>query len=443
MRSGGLAGGLARALQRAAAMDRAAAIVVGDLSLIRALGKKGIPVVLATSEPRSSSTLSRYCVEVIPTPSVVDRPGAVVDAVIAWAGAQRVKPVIFCQGDDDLLAFSRERDRVRRVAHLPLPPADLVEDLVDKVRFAALAQRLALPVPATITLLHGTSLGAQLAAWRHFPCVLKPSMRAGWIGSALQVDGIGSTQKAMRIETAAELQRVAPLFAPHATNLILQAAIEGGEDRIVSYHAYLRPRSTSSSSSSPSSSSSLSSSSAPDDIDVVAEFTGRKVRTSPRRYGFSTCVEITDERDVKAIGRDICRTLDFSGVLKMDFKRHHDGSLHLLEINPRFNLWHHPATLAGACIPALVYADCTAPGSAQTPVTVKSGVRWMSGQDDVRSMREHRATGDLSLTAWLRQVVTVDVNESFTLSDPLPGLRELSRIASRKVLRRFAPRAVA
>ncbi|MDP2341882.1 MAG: ATP-grasp domain-containing protein [Deltaproteobacteria bacterium] len=394
-------------------MKTTAAVVIGDLSLVRALGRKRIPVVLATSEPRSSIALSRYCAEVVAIPNVVDAPDDAVDAIVAWARVQPARPVIFCQGDHDLLAFSRGRARVLPHAHLPLPKAELVENLVDKVRFAALARRLSLPVPVTTTLLVGTSLSEQLAAWCHFPCVLKPSYRSTWIGSALQVEGSGVASKAMRIESRAELERLAHLLAAHDTDLILQQAIDGGEDRIVSYHAYVRPSG-----------------------ELVAEFTGRKVRTSPRRYGFSTCVEITDEHDVKALGRDIVGKLDFSGVLKMDFKRDpRDESLYLLEINPRFNLWHHPATVAGASIPALVYADCVAPGSAQTPTTIRSGVRWMAGRDDLRAMREHRADGDLSLRAWLREVASVDVNEDFSWRDPLPGLEELRLVAQRKLRR--------
>ena len=398
-----------------AATRAATALVVGDLSLVRALGRKGIRVALATSEPRSSASLSRYCTAVVPIPSVVDKPQEAVGAVIDWARGQAVPPVIFCQGDDDLLAFSRERSRVTPHARLLLPDAELVEDLVDKVRFAALARRRSLPVPATTTLLLGAPIEPALAAWNHFPCLLKPSMRMHWIGSPLQVEGIGSAQKAMRIENRAELERVAPLLVAHETDMILQAAIEGGEDRIVSYHAYVRPGG-----------------------DVVAEFTGKKIRTSPRRYGFSTCVEITDEGDVKRLGRSICTALDFSGVLKMDFKRDpRTDRLYLLEINPRFNLWHHPGTLAGASIPALVYADCVEPGSARAPTSVRSGVRWLSARGDLNAMRERRQNGELSWSGWLRDLATADVNEDFTWRDPLPGLLDLAQVAERKVRRLF------
>ena len=42
------------------------ACVVGDLGLVRALGCRGIPLAVATSDPRSSATKSRYCQTVVP-----------------------------------------------------------------------------------------------------------------------------------------------------------------------------------------------------------------------------------------------------------------------------------------------------------------------------------------------------------------------------------------
>src|SRR5439155_1128342 len=82
--------------------------------------------------------------------------------------------------------------------------------------------------------------------------------------------------------------------------------------------------------------------------EVMGEFTGRKIRTAPRRYGFSTYVEITDEDEVRRLGHSILERIGFSGVAKVDFKREpRTKRLYLLEINPRFNLWHHAGAAAG------------------------------------------------------------------------------------------------
>jgi D-aspartate ligase len=87
---------------------------------------------------------------------------------------------------------------------------------------------------------------------------------------------------------------------------------------------------------------------------IVGEFTGRKIRTFPRDYGHSTAVEIVSLPDVAEVGRDVVARLGVRGVAKLDFKRDDHGRLHLLEINPRFNLWHHPDAVAGVNLPAMV-----------------------------------------------------------------------------------------
>jgi predicted ATP-grasp superfamily ATP-dependent carboligase len=389
------------------------ACVVGDVSLVRALGRRGIPVALATNELGSSATLSRYCHEVVPLPSFVDRPHDAVSALVQWAETQREEPVLFYQGDHDLLAISRHRSAIRAAFRCVLPRAELVEDLVDKLRFADLAARLRLPTPHTLSLRRGDELARAIGCWERFPCVLKPATRSHWFGSRVQVEAIGSNQKAVRVESREQLTGLLPLLAAHQTDFVLQEAVEGAEDRILSYHAYVRPGG-----------------------ELVGEFTGKKVRTAPRRYGISTYVEITEDSELRALGRDLVRRLSFSGVLKADFKKDmRDERISLLEVNPRFNLWHHPATIAGACIPELVYQDCVAPRSARTPLRIRPGVRWMNAREDLRSYDEHHAQGGLSLGRWMVEAVTADVKEDLCLIDPLPGLSELVGVARRKLLR--------
>jgi ATP-grasp in the biosynthetic pathway with Ter operon len=68
---------------------------------------------------------------------------------------------------------------------------------------------------------------------------------------------------------------------------------------------------------------------------------------------------MTDAGDVRRTGREVVERLALTGVAKLDFKRDLQGNLRLLEINPRFNLWHHRGAIVGVNIPALVYADLT------------------------------------------------------------------------------------
>jgi predicted ATP-grasp superfamily ATP-dependent carboligase len=374
------------------------ACVVGDLSMVRALGRDGVPVAVATSDPASKVKLSRYCKAEVRTPGWVDEPEAALGALVAWGREQRDAPVVFYQGDHDMLALSRGRSRLAPHLRCVLPPAELVEEVSDKLRFAALAERERLPVPFTLTLRRGSAIAAELARWDRFPCVLKPCMRSPRFAQLAQ------NQKAMRIRGAAAMDAALAVIESQDTDFVIQEAIEGGEECIESYHAYIRPGG-----------------------EVMGDFTGRKIRTAPRLYGFSTYVEITDDDEVRRLGRSILERIGFSGVAKIDFKRDpRTRRLYLLEINPRFNLWHHAGAAAGVSIPALVYRDCIEPGSARPAGRARAGVRWVNAHADWQAFEGSPAR-------WIVEMLGADVNESFLARDPLPALDDILGILHRKL----------
>jgi predicted ATP-grasp superfamily ATP-dependent carboligase len=178
-------------------------------------------------------------------------------------------------------------------------------------------------------------------------------------------------------------------------DLLAQQLIPGAEAQIESYHCYVDRHGR-----------------------IAGEFTGRKIRTFPLSYGHTTALEITAAADVQRQGRHIVERLGLTGVAKLDFKRDQAGALHLLEINPRFTLWHHPAAIAGINIPALVYADLTGtPRPATT--SARTGVRWCRAWKDLPAAR---ASG-VPLTTWLPWMIGCEAKSALSWNDPMPVLR--------------------
>jgi D-aspartate ligase len=169
----------------------------------------------------------------------------------------------------------------------------------------------------------------------------------------------------------------------------------GPETRIESYHVYVDQRGQ-----------------------VVGEFTGQKIRTQPALHGYSTALVVTDKADVIALGRAVVDKLKLVGVAKFDFKRDPDGRLRLLEINPRFNIWHHPGALAGVNLPALVYADMV--GLPRPAVSrARAGVRWCLAWRDLPAAR---ASG-VPIWAWLPWALGCEAKSAIAWDDPMPLLR--------------------
>ena len=109
------------------------------------------------------------------------------------------------------------------------------------------------------------------------------------------------------------------------------------------------------------------------------------------------------------------RQLELQGVAKLDSKHGPDGSLHLFEVNPRFNLWHHPGALAGVNLPEIVYSDLV---GLPRPLarTARPGVRWCSLAHDLQAARAD-GTGPARWVAW---ALRCEAKSGFAWDDPLP-----------------------
>jgi predicted ATP-grasp superfamily ATP-dependent carboligase len=360
------------------------ACVIGPIEVERALGLAGIRCAVV-ARPNSPTRYSRYTKRVVEWVDPWKQPEVLVARLTDFGRAQREKPVLYYSHDWDLLVVSRFRDRLRQAFRFVVPDPTLVEDLVDKARFQALAERLELPVP------RGQALspvnGAQPADVNlRFPLVVKPLTRQHETWRPI------SSAKAMAIRSPKELHGLWPRLAELRIDVLLQEIVEGPESLIESYHAYVDETGH-----------------------VGGEFTGKKIRTHPPEFGYSTAVVITNSAEVTALGRALSERLGIRGVSKFDFKRGADGELHLLEINPRFNLWHHPGARAGVNLPALVYADLVGLPRARE-VSARPGVRWCSLRHDAQAAR---AEG-VRFTSWFRWMLTVELKSPFAWTDPLP-----------------------
>lgn len=356
------------------------------MDLVRPLGLAGIDCAVV-AKPQARARYSRFVRAVIEWADPWPDPEELVCRLTAFGASQPERPVLYYGTDWDLLMVSRHRERLAKTFRFLIADADLVEALVDKDRFAALAGELGLPVPPSQRVPAGAPAGD---ADLRYPLIVKPITRqiATW-GRA------GGGGKGVRVDDATALRRLLDRLADAEVDVLVQELIPGPETRIESHHAYV------------------------DEAGAIAgEFTGRKIRTYPREHGYSTAVEITAEPDVAELGREVLRRIGLRGVAKLDFKRDPDGALHLLEINPRFNLWHHPAALAGVNIPALTFADAVglprgAPGAA------RAGVRWCHVGRDARARRDE----GIPLVPWLRWVGSCEAKSGLAIDDLAPTLR--------------------
>lgn len=366
------------------------ACVLGDMDLVRPLGLAGIRCVVVAPE-NCWLGHSRYTEGLLPFETDGGSEEALVDALVTFGMRQAQRPVLYFQDDTHLLMVSRHRHRIAQAFRFALPEGDFIEQLVDKARFQRLAQERALPVPRTRTL-HPTPGSQPPDLDLRYPLIIKPlTRRESW--AAIERWG-----KALALERAQDLDALWPRLTAAGIDLLAQELIPGPESAIESYHVYVDAQG-----------------------EVAGEFTGRKIRTFPATYGHSTALTLTDIRtqgaDVAALGRDVAARIGLRGVAKFDFKRAPDGRLYLLEINPRFNLWHHLGAVAGVNLPALVYADLTGLGRPRVDVA-RAGACWCRLKEDRLAARE----AGWSTLSWLLWAARCEAR-SVHADDPMPFLK--------------------
>ncbi len=388
------------------------AVVLGRscIETVRPLALAGIRSVVV-APAREGSQYSRHARSLADwswSASTRGREPELLDRLVRFARQQPEPPVLMYCCEASLLFVSRNRLRLQDVFRFVVPQADTVEQLVDKVRFAALADRLALPVPRTLLLPLAQAISSLDGDDVQFPLIVKPAHRD---------DAWESTEwaKAVRADSLVDLRTMADRHPQTASTFVLQQLVEGPESAIESYHVYIDRAG-----------------------EVVGEFAGRKLRTVPALYGYTTALTTTHNQDILDLGRKIVRALGFTGVAKLDFKRSPTGQLFLLEINARLSLWHHVGARVGVNIPALVYADLTEGPRPEPRGTEPRGAQPRAERRDVATWVHPKdlfaaCASGMRLREWARWAVRSEAKAYWSISDPMPLLiTSIARTVSRE-----------
>ncbi|HEV3407616.1 MAG TPA: ATP-grasp domain-containing protein [Gaiellaceae bacterium] len=140
--------------------------------MIRSLGRRGIHVVAADSNPRSPGFRSRYAAErlVYPPPTI---DGQATVTALARAASERRIDLVIPVGEGTTVLVSGARERFGDGTVLALPDAEAFETARDKLATVELAARLGVPTPRTI-LVRTAAEALRHAADLRWPVVLKP-----------------------------------------------------------------------------------------------------------------------------------------------------------------------------------------------------------------------------------------------------------------------------
>jgi D-aspartate ligase len=395
---------------RLAAITEPAAVVLGlgqnGLATVRALGRRGVPVIGVDANVGKPTARSRYCRPVCSLDPRAD--GRSLLGTLQDIGEQLREPaVLFPSGDLNLRLVSRHREALAPYYRISLPEPATVELILDKRRFYHFAGTSGFPIPATIAV-DGENV-RDVAGRIRYPVVLKPSLRD--VGGRREY-----TARAYEVHTPDALVSVWAGLAPLSHTVIAQELIDGPDTELSFSLTYLD-----------------------DQSQPLAMFTGRTLRQYPPRFGTASLVESRWDSEVASLSVKILRALRYRGYASVEFKRDtRDGALRIMEVTGRTGYPHGLATQCGVNLPYLAY--CHLLGRPHdVPGTFEEGVKWIDEDRDLRTaLAEHRA-GRLGVAAWLRSYAGRRTFALFASDDPGPMLHLLADAACAAV-RRLVPR---
>ena len=381
-------------------------VLLGGLGQVWPLAMARIAIVLATDDVTEPALASRYlCARLLLPRGDND---AKREALIALArNIERIsgkRPPLFCGNDRDLKFVYANRAQLDRHFLLFDNPPDLGVALLNKEAFQALAFAHELPVPRVYGWTD-TGKGALTGAPVHAavtPVLVKPRSKSEWKGSAALHALFPASSKA-KVFADGPAVCADPDLMGVRSQVLIQEYIPGGDEGIFSYHGLA------------------------DEGEVLQWFVGRKLRTFPTYTGESAFVELIRNDEVAALGDSIARRLKLRGVFKMDFKQDaRNGKLYLLEINARFNLWHHLGAANGINMPAAVY-EYLVNGVRPRQREYSTRYRWQNFGYDLHAYLELHARREISLWHWLRSALQMRrLHDYFSWRDPAPFLRWLA-----------------
>lgn len=391
--------------------ERPPVVLLGDLSLVRALARAKLPVILVSADPNDLAIRSREIAACCVVPGIVGPDFAQGAEALADLGAslQRAlgrKVPLFYSSDKHLELIYQHRRAIDEAFLCLLNEEDTAQALHDKALFSALCERAGILAPRTLR--SGEDIALHLHELRE-PLLVKPKRKTSW--KAIQRDLFGGAGKARVFATRAALL-AEPGFGIHANEVLVQELIRGDDQSLVSFHGFCDERAR-----------------------LLASYCGRKIRTYPKFAGESSFIELVNDPDVDTTGREIVGKLGLRGPFKIDLIRDADtGKLYVLEINARFNLWNHLGALHGVNLPGIAY-DYLVYG--RTPARTPSydpHYRWQNLYADYCAFRERRAQGELTLGRWLASIADpAVVHEVFAWHDPLPFLQWASSFIRAKL----------
>ncbi|MBL1206355.1 MAG: hypothetical protein D8M58_13190 [Calditrichaeota bacterium] len=376
----------------------------------RCFSLAGIPYIGITTKNDKRLFYSKSCIKGLTLPNPAKHPEKTLEGLLKIADEYGERLPLFYTNDAQLQLISENYDLFNEKFKVNLPSQEVINAGLYKHIFNGLVKKYDLPIPPTFhrdEIMDGTELD--------YPVIIKPTSRIHWFNSQV-IKEIGSQQKVLLINSLEEFVYYRDKINAEEIDYIIQKYIPGPESNILSYHSFFDENS-----------------------EPLTSYCGRKVRTYPYDYGLSCYLALVKDENVIRTSIDMLKKIEFRGPIKIDYKLDEDtGKIYLLEINPRYNMWHYLGAKSGINLPALAYEYHLGNKNISCPTEYRTDIKWLSAFQDFQVFREMKEKNLISSLGWIKSLQGKKIYQTYAPDDLKPvlyGLFETSKGVIRRVRR--------
>jgi predicted ATP-grasp superfamily ATP-dependent carboligase len=390
-----------------AAIKPTAMLVLGSdyraLAAVRSIGRHGIPVHVVASGDDRLAAVSRYARARVAWPN---DDSSRLELLERLAGAEGEKWALLPSADESAAFVSRNHERLAQLFALTTPPWEIFRLAYDKRASYELAQSVGVDCPATFYPRDRSEV-EQLEL--EYPLILKPAAKP-------ELNRL-TIAKAWRIDNREELleryDEACDLMAPDL--LMIQELVRGGGSTQLSYAALV------------------------DSGEVLHSLVAQRTRQYPADFGrASTFVETIEDPGLAEPSRRLIEAMAYSGLIELEYKVDEEsGRRLLLDMNPRVWGWQGLCARAGVDFVWLLWRRLQ--GEEVPPAQAEPGVRWVRLSTDLPTSVAEIAHGRLSLSGYLKSLLSPHDSAIFARDDVKPALFELPMLLG-TLIRRLVSR---
>ncbi len=239
--------------------------------------------------------------------------------------------ILFPTRDHDINFICNYREALKSIFTIPLAVNHVIGQVLDKELCADAAQECGIRVPRQVVVRSRKELEA--ASTLRFPCVCKPVRASDW--RTREVWDLVGHRKAVKLDNARALLEFYSPLEVVAPAVVVQEWVEGPDTNLRIFGSYCSKNS-----------------------DVLGYFTAHKVLQAPPLTGTGIIVQAQLHPEVVGPSTALLRALKCTGLSEIEYKiDDRDGSLNLIEINPRHWDQHGLGTAVGVNLSLVAWCD--------------------------------------------------------------------------------------